>query len=343
MRKFLNTLYISRENMYLGCEGQTITIKQEGSKIAQLPVHNFESIVVMNYVGVSPALMRLCLDEGVAISFLTPYGRLQGRVVGKTKGNVLLRREQYRIADDVERSLEYAKLMMIGKVSNQRKILQRSLRDYPDQDDFESMESAGLRLKDSLMSIKNVVDYQELLGIEGDTSRTYFDVFTNLIRHQKEEFEFDGRNRRPPLDRVNAMLSFSYGLLRVLTENALEMVGLDSYVGFYHKDRPGRTGLALDMMEELRPYLADRFVVNLINRHEIKSDDFWIKENGAVLFTDDGSKKFLSKWQDHLFTKLKHPFIEETIPKGLLPYVQAQLMARRIREELELYPPFFVE
>jgi len=341
LRKLLNTLYVTKEDTYLAKDGSNIVVKQNGEKVFQSPVQNFENIICFTYVGMSPALMGLCIEKNVSVSFLTPWGKLQGKLVGPTRGNVLLRREQYRIADSDIR-LSYAKLFVFGKIYNSVKVLQRSFRDNEKIDNRLDIEQSILKLKESKDNTKSANSLNELLGIEGDSSREYFKVFDNLILQNKNDFKFNGRYRRPPTDPVNAMLSLSYGMVRVLLENALETVGLDPYVGFYHTDRPGRTSLALDMMEELRAYMADRFVLTLINRKQINIDHFVTKENGAVLFTEEGLKVFLNLWNKRNQETIKHPFLEENVEIGLIPYVQSMLLARTIRGDLELYPPFFM-
>jgi len=343
MRKLLNTLYITNPDITLGRDGQNVVIRLDREKVMKMPLHNFESIVCFNYTGMSPSLMELCIESKVGVSFLTSYGQLQARLSGPTTGNVLLRREQYRIADDAEASLGFAKLFILGKIYNQAKVIDRCLRDHRDVVDSGLLVDVKEHLIDAKQRIRSVRAFQELLGLEGDSGREYFSVFNELILHQKASFSFNGRSRRPPLDYVNAMLSFSYGLIRVSVQNALECVGLDPYVGFYHVDRPGRQGLALDMMEELRSYMGERFVLSLINRRQVDSNDFWVKENGAVLFTDDGRKKFLDLWNKRSQETFTHPYVQETIPVGLLPYLQAQLMARTIRKDLDTYPVFFMD
>jgi CRISPR-associated protein Cas1 len=287
--------------------------------------------------------MELCMENQVGVSFLTAFGHLQARLNGSTTGNVLLRREQYRIADDHASALNYAKLFILGKTYNQIKIIDRCIRDHKDVVDGEALSTARGKLFDCKSKIRSAESPDELLGIEGDCGRTYFGIFDMLILKQKEDFKFNGRSRRPPLDYVNAMLSFSYGLVRVAMQNALECVGLDPYVGFYHVDRPGRQGLALDMMEEFRGYIAERFVLNIINLRQINAGDFLIKENEAVLFTEEGKKKFLDLWNKRWQETITHPFLEETIPIGLLPHAQSMLMARTIRGDLEAYPVFFMD
>ena len=269
-------------------------------------------------------------------------GRLQAKLCGPVRGNVLLRRTQYRLADDAERALELAKLFVLAKLQNQRRVLTRTLSDHGNKVDREALEQAVDVLKNSVQVAKFADNPQTLLGIEGMAAKHYFSVFNELILFQKNAFRVVGRNRRPSLDPVNAMLSFAYGLLRIDLENALETVGLDPYVGFYHTDRPGRASLALDMMEELRPYIGDRFVLTLINRKQIQEKHFYKKENGAVILTDEGSEVFIKAWNLRKQEQLTHPFLEERMEVGLLPYAQAMLMGRFIRGDLELYPPFFL-
>lgn len=341
MRKLLNTLYITNPDLYLGKDGSNIVIRNDKENVHQSPIQNYENIVCFNYTGMSPALMGLCAEHNVSVNFLTPSGRLRAKMLGPINGNVLLRREQYRIADD-ERALSYAKIFIMAKLYNSIQLLQRFLREHQNTEKAEDIRKCVQRMKESNKSLSMVEDADELLGIEGDASRNYFSVFDELILHNKEHFQFNTRNRRPPTDPVNSMLSLTYSMIRILMENALETVGLDPYVGFFHKDRPGRTGFALDMMEELRSYMGDRFVLSLINQREINISDFYVQENAAVFFTETGMKKYLSLWQKRCQKTIKHPFLEETVEIGLIPYVQAMLMARTIRGDLELYPPFFM-
>lgn len=263
------------------------------------------------------------------------------RISGEQYGNVLLRKEQYRVSDNAERSLNIAKNMMLGKIYNTRWVLERCIRDHKMQVDVSHITQAITILTKSLTSIRNVNNVSELLGVEGKAADTYFSVFDHLILQQKDDFIFVNRNRRPPKDRVNALLSFVYTLLAHDCAAALEGVGLDAYVGFYHKDRPGRISLALDLMEELRPVLADRFVLSLINKKEVQKDDFWCKENGAVIMQEDAIKTILKAWQRKKNDQIEHPFLREKIPWGLVPFAQAQLLARHLRGDLEEYPPFF--
>jgi len=340
MRKLLNTLYITKEDMMLSRDGSNIVIKKDGEKLGQMPIQYLENIVCFTYVGISSSLMELSMGNNVSISFLSPSGRFRGRVEGPVKGNVLLRKEQYRLSENPQEALSYARNFILGKIYNSIKVFQRALRDHENMEGCESVRQAVNNLKECKEKVPNCENLEELLGIEGNASRHYFQNFNALIRNPG--FEFSNRIRRPPTDPVNAMLSFGYGLLRVRVESALETVGLDPYVGFFHQERPGRPSLALDLMEELRAYMVDRFTLSLINRNQIDADDFVQKESGAVLFTEDGMKKFLDLWNKRLQEQLKHPFLEESVEIGLLPYTQALLLARTIRDDLEVYPPFFM-
>ena len=342
MRKLLNTLYITTPELYLGRDGLNIVIKSGDKIVHRSPIHNYENVVCFNYVGISPALMELCCDYNVSVSFMTNTGKLRGRIEGNVVGNVLLRREQFRVADDNDRSLIYAKNFISAKVYNSLSVIQRALRENSIID-RDKAEDVIKKIKNSKEHINIAKNNEELLGVEGDIAHIYFSTFDNMILKNKDEFQFDSRNRRPPLDMVNAMLSFSYALLRIQVENALKTVGLDPYVGFFHKDRPGRTSLALDVMEELRASVVDRYVLSVINLGQIRAKDFCTKENGAVLFTENGMKKFLTLWQERSRKTIKHPFIEEIVEIGLIPYVQAMLLARTIRGDLEMYPCFFMK
>lgn len=341
MRKLLNTLYITNPDVYLSRDGSNIVIRNDDEVLHRSPIQNYENIVCFNYTGISPALMSLCDEENVSINFMTRSGKLRGRLDGNVSGNVLLRREQFRIADDEVRALLFAKNFINAKLYNSVKVLQRAVRENH-SGNKDRMLLALEKMKASKVKIQEAFNAEELLGVEGDMSHNYFSVFDELILKNKNEFKFDTRNRRPPLDPVNAMLSFTYSLIRILVENALKTVGLDPYVGFFHRDRPGRTSLALDMMEELRGYMGDRLVVSSINLGQIRAADFYIKENDAVLFTEDGMKKFLTIWQKRCRETVQHPFLEETVEIGLIPFVQAMLLARTIRGDLEVYPPFFM-
>lgn len=339
MRKLLNTLYVTNEEYYLARDRQNIVIKDQGKIKARFPIHILEGVVCFNYIGASPEVIRLCNENNISITFLSPTGRMCGKFIGTTNGNVLLRREQYRIADD-NRSLEISKLFIQAKIINSRKIYLRLLRDHKEKIDVEKIQTICDELLATLEAVQVCQNKDSLRGIEGDAARTYFQNFDSLILKDSDDFKFVMRSRRPPLNRVNAMLSFVYALLSYEMQTALETVGLDSYVGFFHADRPGRIGLALDMVEEFRAYLGDRFVLSMINRGQISKVDFEIKENGATLLNDKGREKILAAWQKRKQGEVRHPFTKEKMPLGLVPYVQSQLLSRYIRGDIEKYPPF---
>lgn len=340
MKQLQNTLFVTSEDVYLTLDGENVLAKREGQAIARYPLHTLESIITFSYLGASPALMGACGRRGIGFAFCTPQGRFLARVHGENNGNVLLRREQYRIADDPRRSCQIANTMIFGKISNCASVLHRTIRDHAPRVEGSGLDEAVRSLRGLRESVLTSESLEALRGLEGAGATTYFQVFDSMILARKDSFFFRGRNRRPPLDRVNAMLSFAYSLLSHDCAAALESVGLDAYVGFLHRDRPGRCSLALDLMEELRPCMADRFVLTLINNRVMAPEDFQMQDSGAVLLTDGGRKKFLKAWQERKRDTLKHPFLEEKMSWGLIPYVQALLLARYIREDLDAYPPF---
>lgn len=342
MRTLLNTLYVTNPDAYVSRDGDNVVIKINNIEVLRRPIHILEGIVCFNYVGISPKLMSLCVENNVGVSFVNEYGKFMARVTGKVKGNVILRRTQYRYADDKEKSLEISKNFIIGKIVNCKSVINRSIRDHSDLVDIDNMRYTLGKLSHSLENIKKALDSDELRGIEGEAARIYFSNFNNLILQQKETFYFNERSRRPPMDNFNAMLSYAYTLLTYEMASALESVGLDPYVGFLHTDRPGRVSLALDMIEELRPYMAERFVISLINRKQISSKGFIEKESGGVIMDKDTKNIFLTAWQKRKQQEITHPFINERIELGLLPYVQAMLMARFLRNDIENYPPFLM-
>ncbi len=297
--------------------------------------------MTFGYPGVSPGLMRYCLEHNVALSFISQTGQFCGRLTGAANGNVLLRRTQYRVADDDQAALTLAKSFLIGKVFNQRWVLERARRDHGLAIDKTAIDVAIARLRAGLGELKSAENDNALRGIEGNVAHEYFSVFGELILQQRKDFAFTGRNRRPPLDRTNALLSYAYMLLAHDCAAALEAVGLDSYVGFLHCDRAGRISLALDLMEELRSAFADRFVLTLINRQMVKKNDFDIQEDGAVLLNGRGRRVVLEAWQKRRSEQLTHPFLNEKIQWGLVPHVQALLLARYLRGDIDAYPPFF--
>ncbi|MFO1442435.1 type I-C CRISPR-associated endonuclease Cas1 [Bacillus sp. Bva_UNVM-123] len=339
MKKLLNTLFVTQPDSYLSLDGENIVILQDEVK-KRIPLHNLESIVTFGYTGASPALMGYCADENIPIIFLTSSGRFRARVVGKSRGNVVLRKTQYRLSDNEIESARIARNFITGKVFNQKWMLERVTRDYPIRVDTAKFKEVSAQLSDLMKEIRVCDDLERLRGLEGQAAISYNKVFNQMILQQKEDFYFHSRSRRPPLDNVNAMLSFAYTLLANDTATALEGVGLDAYVGFLHRERPGRISLALDVMEELRGIYADKFVLTLINKKIFNKDDFVKKENGAILMTDEARRKFLSAWQNKKTEKITHPYLGEKIQWGLVPHAQSLLLARYLRGDLDEYPPF---
>lgn len=340
MRKLLNTLYVMTEESYLALDGENILVQKDKKILGRFPLHTLENIICFTYKGASPALMGACSERHIGLTFYSPRGKFLARVTGKEYGNVLLRKEQYRISDCEEKSISYARNMITGKIFNARWSIERTLRDHAYRVDKEKLKHISNVLYDILPKIRQVSCMESLRGIEGKAAEQYFSVFDEMILNQKDTFIFKNRNRRPPLDNVNALLSFAYTVLAGECANALSSVGLDAYVGFMHGDRPGRNSLALDIMEETRPILADRFVLTLINTKVIKNIHFEEQKDHVVLLNDDGRKVFFNTWQKHKKEIITHPFLKEKIEWGLLPYVQALLLARTIRGDLEEYPPF---
>jgi len=340
MKKLLNTLYVTTPDARLALDGENVVVYQGDDALGRFPLHNLEGIVVFGYMGASPALMGACVSRNISLCFLTPFGKFLARVVGKEYGNVTLRKTQYSVSADEARSAEIAKSFLLGKIYNSRWVIERAIRDYPMRLDVERLKTASGFLKRSTCEIMTGNNLEQLRGIEGEAASVYFAVFDELILQQKDSFHFDVRNRRPPLDNVNALLSFVYTLLANQTAAALTTVGLDSYVGFLHRDRPGRVSLALDLMEELRSVYADRFVLSIINKKIITADGFEKKEDGAVVMTDDTRKAVLSAWQSKKQEAITHPFLQEKVEWGLVPYVQAMLLARYLRGDIDAYPPF---
>lgn len=341
MRRLLNTLYVTMPDSYLACDGENVLIKLKDEIKFRVPVHNLEGVVCFGFAGASPGLMHLCCERGVALSFLTEYGKFMGRVTGKVSGNVLLRRSQYKWSDNEVTATRLAKRFIIAKIINSRAVLHRVLRDHSEAIDMELINNTINKMAYMAKQLEKAMNLDEVRGIEGQAANLYFNGFNQLILTQREEFCLRSRNRRPPLDRINALLSFLYTLLAHEIAAALESVGLDPQVGFLHRDRPGRPSLALDLMEELRPHFADRLAVTLINRNQISADGFMTKENGAILMNDETRKEVLTAWQKRKQEEITHPYLEEKVPLGLVPYIQAMLLARHIRGDLEDYPPFF--
>lgn len=340
MKKLMNTVYINNPDRYLSLDGENLVISQDSTEIGRLPLHNIERIMTFGYTGASPALMGKCAESGIELVFMGRNGRFLARVDGEVRGNVLLRRQQYRYADNSEKSLGIAKNMIAAKLYNSRWILERMIRDHGVRIDTEKFSRKSAFLKESINKAVNCEDMDSLRGIEGEAASVYFSVFDDMILQQKDDFYFKARNKRPPLDNINALLSFAYSLATGMCTSALESVGLDPYVGFMHTDRPGRRSLALDLVEEFRGVMCDRFVLTMVNKRIITADDFNRRENGAVILTENGRKNFLSAWQKRKYDEIRHPFLEEKVEWGMLPYVQALLLARYIRGDLDCYPPF---
>lgn len=340
MRKLLNVLYVTSADAYLSLDGENVIVLKEGTEALRLPLHNLEGIVAFGYTGASPALMGACAKRNISLCFMTQSGHFLARVIGEDRGNVTLRKTQYFISENNEKSTHMARNIILGKVFNSKWVIERATRDYPLRLDITKLKQISDNLSNSLNLIKNCTDLEQLRGFEGEAASQYFSVVDDFILQQKENFYFHGRNKRPPLDNFNALLSFIYTLLANDVAAALETVGLDPYVGFLHRDRPGRASLALDMMEELRSVCADRFVISLINKRIVNDSGFIKKENGAVVMDDKTRKTILSSWQNRKKEELTHPFIGEKICWGLVPYVQSMLLARCIRGDLNEYPPF---
>ena len=334
----LNTLYVTTPEAYLSKDGLNVVVSVKQQEMFRIPVFNIEGIVTFGYMGVSPGLMRLCSDNSISLSFLSPQGRFIGRLQGGTKGNVLLRKKQYQLADDENVSLHISKIIVAAKIQNYRNVLRRYIRDYGENENI-NIAVKGMDM-DKRYTLKSP-DKSVLRGLEGDAANKYFSVFNNLILSNKE-FVFSGRNRRPPKDSINAMLSFVYTLLANECAAALETVGLDPYIGFMHTLRPGRQSLALDIMEEFRAYLGDRLVLTLINRKQVTQKDFVKQGDESVLMTENCRNLIIKSWQARKKEEIMHPYLKEKIPIGLLPYAQAMLLARYLREDLDDYPVFLI-
>ena len=340
MKKLMNTLYITRDKAYLSLDGQNIVISENNKTIAKLPLLNFESIVYFGYPGISPKLLGYLAENNIPISFLTPQGKFLARVNGEYHGNIILRKKQYLISEDEAQSIEISRNMIFGKVANQKFVLSKFSREYEKRINMECIKNVIEQLNFYLPKIKEAKDNKTLRGYEGFCAELYFSVLDNLILVNKENFYIKDRNKRPPKDNVNAMLSFLYTLLANDCSTALETVGLDPYCGFLHADRAGRISLGLDLMEELRPVVVDRFVITLINKKIINDKHFESKSTEGVYFTEEGKKIILKYWQEKKEEEIIHPFLEEKIKYGLIPYSQALLLSRHLRDDIKGYPPF---
>jgi len=341
VKRHLNTLFVATQNAYLAKDGDCVLVRVDKETRLRVPVHTLDGIVCFGRVSCSPFLLGLCGRQGVAVTFLSRSGRFLARVVGPTSGNVLLRREQYRRAESHKDAAQIARAVVAAKIANSRAVLMRGLRDHPHSPGADTAERSIRRLHALLDQLQHPLDLESIRGVEGDAARAYFGAFDALITAQRQAFPFAGRSRRPPLDNVNALLSFVYTLLVHDVRSALEAVGLDPQVGFLHRDRPGRPSLALDLMEEFRAVLADRLALSLINLKQIQPANFHQSESGAVRLNDQGRKTVILAWQKRKQQELRHPFLDESTTFGMMPHLQARLLARHLRGDLDAYPAFF--
>lgn len=340
MKKLLNTLYIFTEDAYLSLNGENVVIWQNETKLGRIPLHTLESIISFSYKGASPALMGACAERHVSLSFFDRRGRFLASTVGPQRGNVILRKTQYKWSEDEGKSLAVSRSMIFGKLFNSRWVLERAVRDHGLRIDADTVKTASGNIASSARTVMECDSIASLRGIEGDAAAEYFGVFNELFLRDKADFHFSGRHKRPPTDPINAMLSLFYTVLARDCASALEGVGLDPYVGLMHADRPGRQSLALDLMEELRPVLVDRFVISAVNNRVITPEDFFYRESSEVRITDTGRKKLFDAWQKKKKAQVTHPFLKEKIPWGLVPHIQALLLSRFMRGDLDGYPPF---
>ncbi|HRC86439.1 MAG TPA: type I-C CRISPR-associated endonuclease Cas1c [Thermoanaerobaculia bacterium] len=343
MKRHANTLYVTSQGAYLAKDGETVAVRLEEQTRLRVPIHTLGSVVCFGQVGASPFLLGFCAERGVPVTFLSEHGRFLARVEGPTSGNVLLRREQYRRADDEAASAALARAFVAAKIANSRANLLRACRDRPESPGVDALRAAAGRLGSTLDELARPLVLESVRGVEGDAARLYFSVFDYLLTQQKDAFFFRERSRRPPRDNLNALLSFLYTLLRHDVASALETVGLDPQVGFLHRERPGRPALALDLMEELRPFLADRVALSLVNLQQVKGSGFTEGESGGVVMDDDTRKTVLVAYQKRKQEEIQHPFLGEKTTLGLLPQLQALLLARHLRGDLDAYPAFFVK
>jgi CRISPR-associated protein Cas1 len=342
MKKHLNTLYITSDDAFVRKERETFVVEVNNEKVFQAPIHSIENIVCFGFKALTPALMAFCAENNVGVSYLSENGKFLARVYGAQQGNVLLRKAQYAMADNELQSLTIARPIVAAKVSNYRSLLQRHQRNHPD-DCPDSVVSAAATMGERLAVIQESQTLDGLRGYEGECATLYFGVLSFLITAQQEDFTFTQRSRRPPLDPANALLSFLYALLANDVRSALETTGLDPQVGFLHQVRSGRPSLALDIMEEFRAYLGDRIMLNLINLKQVAKKDFEIRESGEVRMSDDARKTVITAYQKKKQEEITHPFLGEKMTIGLLPHVQAQLLARHIRGDISDYPPFYLK
>src|SRR5574341_1207535 len=313
MKKLANVLYVTTPETYLTLDGENVVVKRDEHTSVRLPLHNLENTVCFSYPAPSPALMGACADRNVGLCFLTPNGRFLARVTGKVKGNVLLRKKQFEVSEKNDESVPIAASFLLGKIANSRKVIERALRDHAMLVDTQTLTQASAFLKETLNALPQCKNIGELMAFEGSAAKIYFGVFDQLILQQRESFSFQERSRRPPLDNMNSLLSFLYVLLTNDVASALETVGLDPYIGFLHRDRPGRPSLALDLMEELRPVFGDRLALSLVNRKQVTGKGFTQKESGGILMDDDTRKAVLTAWQERKKDEIVHPYLNERI------------------------------
>jgi CRISP-associated protein Cas1 len=341
MKEILNTLYVQSQGTYLQLDHETLKVKLE-EETKQVPLHHLGGIVAFGNVLFSPFLIHRCAADGRSIVWLSQSGRFQGRLAGPTTGNVLLRRAQHEAIADAEKTLHIARYVVAGKLQNARSVLMRAAREAKVAGDEERLRSAAQVHADGIESAAKSTDIDKLRGIEGYAAKAYFGAFGGMIRMNREEFEFAGRSKRPPKDAINALLSFAYTLLANECVAACEGVGLDPQMGFSHVLRPGRPSLALDLMEELRSVVADRLVLNLVNRGQVKPGDFEVRPGGGVLMQEDARKAFLVAYQNRKQEEVMHPIVGSKVPLGLLCHVQARLLARHLRGDVPEYAPFIL-
>ena len=339
MRKLLNILYVTQPEAYISKDGECVVISINQKEVFRVPAINIEGIVTFGYMGCSPGAMRLCMEKNINIVFLSPQGRFIARVQGPQRGNIYLRKAQYSFCDDKSKRLALSRLLIAAKIRNSRMNILRRIRDYGKDDQLDIL-CHSLREFQSRAIVSESED--GLRGLEGYAARIYFEQFNKLLRVEGDFFSFKERSRRPPKDAVNALLSFAYTILTNEIVASLESVGLDAYCGVFHTLRSGRPALALDILEEFRSYMCDRFVISLINRHQIQRKHFIAEDSKSVLLTDEGRRIFISNWQHRKKEQIIHPRLEEKVEIGLLPYIQAQIMARYIRGQMDEYTPFVV-
>jgi len=343
MKKHLNTLYITSPDAYVRKEGMTFVVEIDDKKALQAPVHTIENIVCFGFKPLTPAIMAFCAENNIGISYMSMHGKFLARVYGEQRGNVLLRKTQYNFSDSENSSLGISRNIVAAKITNSRSVLQRHLRNHEDGDENEIVSRSVEDLSSFVNLVKTANNLETLRGYEGESASIYFRCFNNLITSQKEDFIMNGRSKRPPLDYVNALLSFVYMLLVNELRSALETTGLDPQVGFLHRLRPGRPSLALDLMEEFRAYIADRVVLNLINLRQVDKNDFETRDTGEIRMSEKCRKEVLVAYQKKKDEVIEHPFLGEKTTLGLLPHIQCMLLARYIRGDIEEYPPFYMK